>query len=47
MPVWRLVLKKVATLEEIERSWTFMDLLKGNALLDYSEDLEAQETTKP
>lgn len=47
MPVWRLVLKKVATLEEIERSWTFSDILKGNALLDYTDDLEALENTKP
>lgn len=35
MMVWRLVLAKVATLEEIDRSWSLDDILDANALLDY------------
>ena len=37
--MWRLVLEQIATLEEIERSWNFMDIMKANALLDYRADL--------
>lgn len=33
--VWRLVVSKVATLEEIDRDWSLDDVLDGNALLDY------------
>lgn len=47
MAVWRLVIRQIATLEEIERSWTFDDIYKGNAALDYFDDVNAApETTQ-
>lgn len=33
-PVWRLVCEGVATLQEIETSWTLADVLDGNEALD-------------
>ena len=46
--MWRLVLDRIATLEEIERSWNFNDIMKANALLDYRADQEAlDQGTKP
>ena len=38
MPVWRVVQKGWATLEEVERSWNLEDIRKANALLDYEHD---------
>jgi len=32
--IWRLVFEKVATYEEMQRSWTFDDIMKANAILD-------------
>lgn len=40
------MLKRLATREEVERSWTFFDIMKANALLDYTEDLEALAAEK-
>lgn len=40
--IWRLILAKVATLEEIERHWSLTDLLDGNDALDLQADLEAE-----
>lgn len=42
MLVWRLVTRRVATLAEIEGSWSFLDLQKANAMLDYTDDIERQ-----
>jgi len=33
--VWRIVLSNIATLEEIERSWSFDDLVRANLALTY------------
>jgi hypothetical protein len=44
MMAWRLVLSKVATLEEIDRAWSLDDMLDCNALLDYQA--AAQEPKK-
>jgi hypothetical protein len=38
--VWRVVLAKVATLEEIGRSWTLLDLVDAHLALDVQEDLD-------
>ena len=44
--VWRLVLEKVATLEEINSSWNFLDIIKMNALLDMKIDIEKDAIEK-
>lgn len=44
MVVWRLVLGQIATLEEIDRSWSLDDVLDANALLDYQA--AAQEASR-
>ena len=46
MPVWRVVQRRWATLEEIERSWSIDDLSKANALLEYEADATAQATSE-
>jgi len=38
--VWRLVLAKVATLEEIERHWSLTDVFIANRLLDFQQAVE-------
>lgn len=47
--VWRVVFRKVATLEEIETHWSIVDLDKANEILDYLDALDAKKTppTKP
>ena len=44
--VWRIVLEKIATLEEIERSWSLNDLYIAEAILDYREDLISEAKRK-
>lgn len=40
--MWRLaVIEKVATLDEIEREWTFDDIARANAVLDMRDDVLA------
>ena len=41
--IWRIVLSKIATLEEIERSWTLSDLMDAHEALDYKEETELEE----
>lgn len=36
-PVWRLVLAKIATLDEIDTSWSIDDVFDANAVLDYQQ----------
>lgn len=43
MLVWRLVFEKIATLEEIERSWNLDDVLRANDLIDYKNHLINRE----
>jgi len=38
--VWRLVVEQTASLEEIERSWNYVDVMKANAVLDMRRDYE-------
>ena len=45
-PVWRVILAKIATLEEIERSWNISDLMDANEALDVKEDSERIESQK-
>jgi hypothetical protein len=40
MPCWRLVLRKVATLAELESTWCFDDVLRCNELIDAVDELE-------
>jgi hypothetical protein len=37
--MWRLIFEKIVTLEEIERSWSYDDLLRANAVLDMHQDI--------
>lgn len=48
MPIWRLVLEKVASLEELELVWNLDDVYRANALLDMRLDLQedARRRTK-
>jgi hypothetical protein len=39
-PIWQLVFEKIATLEEIERSWSYDDVLRAVAIIDMRRDLE-------
>lgn len=43
--VWRVVFRKIATLEEIETHWSIVDLDKANEILDYLDALEAPKPT--
>jgi hypothetical protein len=36
------VIERIATLEEINTSWTLTDINKANALLDMKADIKAQ-----
>jgi len=36
------VIEKVATLREICESWSFLDVAKANALLDWRDECEKQ-----
>ena len=47
MPVWRLVFNEVATLREVEEAWSFSDIMKANAILDYNHDKEALNHDRP
>lgn len=38
--MWRLVLSRVATLEEMERSWSLTDVVMANYALDFQQELE-------
>jgi len=35
--IWRLVLEKIATLQEIENHWTLTDLLDAHDALNYRD----------
>ena len=37
--MWRLVLDKIATLEEIETHWSFDDLMRANAILNMQSEI--------
>ncbi len=38
--IWRLVLRHVATYEEIRRYWDLHEVLTANEWLDYQDDAE-------
>jgi len=39
-PIWRLVIKQIATLTELENTWSYLDVLAANAVLDMEKDYE-------
>lgn len=39
-PVWRLVLRRKATLQEMDTHWCLDDLIKANRALDLEEEVE-------
>jgi len=41
--VWRLVLGRYATLQEIESHWSLDDLIRANIALTFQQKLEAQQ----
>jgi len=45
-PIWRLVLEGIATLEELEKTWSLDDVLRAEALLDMRSDLALHENQK-
>jgi len=43
-PCWRLVIEKIASLEELETHWSLDDVARANAILDMQADTrEANE----
>lgn len=40
LPIWRLVTEKVATLKEIDEHYSFVDIIKANAVLDMKNEVE-------
>ena len=46
LPIWRLVVHRVATLQELETHWSLDDVDKANAMLDMKVDLDYQQQQK-
>lgn len=44
--MWRLVIRKVATLEEVETYYSLVDLLDANEALDLYEKAQAEAMKK-
>lgn len=44
--MWRLVIERIATLEEMDRHWTLDDIYRANALLDMQADIKADAAKK-
>ena len=44
--MWRLVTEKIATLQEINKHYTYEDILKANAMLDMQEDIKSYYNEK-
>ena len=44
MIIWRIVLAKMATLNEIETTWSFDNIMDANEILDIKEDIEQAST---
>ena len=44
--IWRLVLQKICSLQELETIWSLDDVLRANALLDMQSDLTEVESKK-
>jgi len=40
--VWRLVIERIATLEELDRHWSLDDIYRANAMLDMQADIKAE-----
>jgi hypothetical protein len=40
--VWRLVIRKIATLQEIETHYSLIDLMDANEVLDLQDRAESQ-----
>jgi len=40
MEVWRIVLDKVATLTEIDETWSIVDVMKANCILSAKQAME-------
>jgi hypothetical protein len=49
LPIWVLVINKMATLEELETSWSLDDVMRIHAILEMREDLnrEIEKERKP
>lgn len=46
MPIWRLVFEKVATLQEIENHWSLDDVMRAMSLLEFREDVQAENAKR-
>lgn len=44
--IWRLVFEKVATLQEIETSWSLDDSLRAIAILEYKNAVSEEQRKK-
>lgn len=40
MPIWSLIMEKIATLEELENYWSLDDVMRVHALLDMRSSME-------
>jgi hypothetical protein len=45
-PILRLVVEKVASLQEIRESWSLRDVMQVNALLDFKRDSQIANMPK-
>lgn len=46
-PAWRLVVEGIATLEELNRSWSLCDMVDANDVLDAWRDAQREANEQP
>lgn len=39
-PIWKLVTRRIATLQEIEEYWDWDDIMKANSVLEWQDDTQ-------
>lgn len=44
--MWRVIIEKIATLQEIETHWSLDDLVRANDVLDMKNDIENEQMKK-
>ena len=42
MPIWTLVIDKIATLHDLENQWSLVDLLRAYAVLEFRHHIESE-----
>jgi hypothetical protein len=46
LSIWRLILEKITSLQELETLWNLDDVMRANALLDMQQDLSEMARRK-